>query len=163
MIDTRNVLMDFTNELRSRIEYNGLTYRQVAFEARITRTKMNEYKFGRTFPELWNLLLIADCLDCSIDELLGYSKTGFAELRNSKVRVINVMPNNDVFADFFRMRLERYMQNNRITVADLSKRSGFKESTLEMYLSVHRWVPRTADFIKLCDSLDCTPSNILGY
>ena len=124
---------------------------------------MNEYKFGRAFPELWNLLLITDCLNCSVDELLGYSKIGSDELRDSRVRVTDVIPSNDEFADFFRIRLEKYMQNNHITVSDLSKRSGFKESTIEMYLSVHRWIPRTADFIKICDSLNCTPSDILGY
>lgn len=160
MTNSRDVLITFSEELNKRMECNGVSYRQVAFAARVTKGSMIHYKSGRCFPELWALVLIADYLKCSVNELLGYPGC-FGDEHN--YNAAELYPNRDIFMDYFRDRLNRQMQLERISSQQLAIKTSFTIDTIERYLSIHRWVPQVPDLIKICDALDCTPSDLLGY
>ena len=159
-VDTKEILRFFAAELNKRMADKGVTYRQVALAARVTRGSMVHYKSGNAFPELYTLILIADYLDCSVDNLLGYKEETRYESR-SKVGNKRFM-NEDELADYFRLRLYDYMEMKSIDVEELSRRSEISVELIDMYLSVHRWVPRTPELLRLCSALNCTPSELLG-
>lgn len=163
MTNPRNTLMDFTQEFNERMDAKGVTYRQVAYAARVTKGSVAHYKLGNTFPEPWTLILIADYLECSVDELFGYSEPHIPKVGRRKVPAVEVFPNWDPFADYFRERLIKFMEERNMSSIDLAELSGISVRTIEMYLSVHRWTPKTPDLLRICDALDCTPSDLLGY
>lgn len=61
------------------LQDKGITAYKVAKETGISQGLMNEYKNGKRTPTTDNLIKIADYLDCSIDFLLGRSKTELDE------------------------------------------------------------------------------------
>lgn len=163
MIDTKEILWKFAEELNARMIENGVTYRQVAYAARVTKGSVVHYKSGNTFPEPWTLALIADYLGCSVDELLGYPNPHIFARTRRWIPAIERFPNWDAFADYFRERLSDLMNAKHMTAEELAKNIGASTRTIDMYLSVHRWTPDTPSFLRICDALDCTPSDLLGY
>lgn len=161
MIDIKEILRRFAIELNNRMDECEVTYRQVAFAARVTRGSMIHYKSGNAFPELYPLVLMAEYLDCRVDDLLGYLPCcGFT---GGNIVATKRFKDEDDFADYFRLRLYECMQEKAVDTNELARRAAVSTNTIDMYLSVHRWVPRTVDFIYICDALDCTPSELLGY
>ena len=158
--DMREALLTFASELNKRMEEKGVTYRQVAFASRVTRGSMVHYKSGNAFPDLYALILMADYLDCRVNDLLGYTEVRDLNVENNSVA--SNFSNEDEFADYFRLRLHDYMKIKSLNVEELSRRTAISVNTIEMYLSVHRWVPRTFDLICICEALNCTPSELLG-
>ena len=54
-----------------RISERGLTPQKVSRETGISAGNISDWKKGRSAPSASALILLADCLDCSIDYLLG--------------------------------------------------------------------------------------------
>ena len=161
MVDIKAALRRFAIELDKLMDDNGVTYRQVALAARVTRGSMIHYKSGNAFPELYSLVLMADYLNCNVDDLLGYIPN-HAEV-GRRIEANDRFRNKDDFADYFRLRLYECMRENAVDANELARRASVSSNTIDMYLSVHRWLPRTSDFLHICDALNCTPSELLGY
>ena len=164
MVDVRDVQIRFGAELNRRMDLKGISYRQLAYKSRVTKGSMIHYKSRNSFPEVWNLILIADCLDCSVDELLDYDEPNTTpEWRAKRIPAIEKFYTEDEFADYFRERLIKFMKKKHMDLDELAQRSDISARTIDMYLSVHRWVPQTPNLLRLADALDCTPSDLLGY
>lgn len=161
MVNSKSVLVTFSEVLRTKMAEFNLSNRRLAIASRVTSEKISSYRTEECFPKLWTLVLIADYLECSVDELLGYSNCGYSNAY--KKYASDVFPNEDVFADYFRNRLLSTMNVKGMTSYELSLKSGCSENTIDMYLSVHRWTPQVPVFLNLCGALECTPSELLGY
>lgn len=72
MVNVRNVKIKFAEELNSRMQERGVTYRQAALTVGVTKGAFVHYKSGDCFPELFVLIRIANYLNCLVDDLLGY-------------------------------------------------------------------------------------------
>ena len=59
------------DNLFHRILEQGLTPQKVSRETGISAGNISDWKKGRSAPSASALVLLADCLDCSIDYLLG--------------------------------------------------------------------------------------------
>ena len=138
----------------------GVTYRQAALAVGVTKGAFVHYKSGICFPELFVLVRIANYLNCSVDELLGYISGRTMRLNKS---MNDDFSDEDEFKDYFRERLIFMMTEKNLGVNELARKSRVSIDTIEMYLSIHRWVPCVIDFLYICDALDCTPSDLLGY
>ena len=160
-MNTKDALLIFSTELNKRMEDKGVTYRQVALASRVTRGSMVHYKSGNSFPELYTLVLMADYLDCSVDDLLGHH-SGYI-LPDREISIQNRFADEDEFADYVRTRLFDYMKLKHMDAEELARLTAISAKTIEMYLSVHRWVPRVPELLQICESLECTPSELLGY
>lgn len=157
IVNTKDIMRVFATELNERMETKGVTVRQVSLATHVSRANIYSYRYGKTFPDLYSLVMFADYFNCSVDELLGY---------RSNVEGCGVMDlaiSEKEFADEFRDRLQEYMESKTCDVKELAERSGISANSIDMYLSVHRLVPRTVDFIRICSALECTPSELLGY
>lgn len=160
MINTRDALMTFSEELTKKMISRGVTHRQVAFAARVTRESMSRYKNGVCFPRLWTMVLIADYLKCGVSELLGYSD-GLS--LSHEYNAARLYTNEDVFIDYFRDRLMQQMRIEHVNSEQLAEKSGLSLKDVKMYLSIHRWIPTVPEFLHICSALNCTPSDLLGY
>ena len=161
MVNSKSVLVTFSEVLRTKMAEINLSNRRLAIASRVTSEKISSYRTESCFPKLWTLVLIADFLECSVDELLGYSSSEHTDAYRKYES--DVFPNEDVFADYFRNRMLSMMGIKGMTSHELSLKSGCSENTIDMYLSVHRWTPQVPVFLNLCDALECTPSELLGY
>ena len=160
MVNVRDVRITFAEELNTRMQEKGVTYRQTALAAGVTKGAFIHYKSGNCFPELFTLIRIANYLNCSVDSLLGYRSDGRLRLNTD---IGGGFFNEDKFKDYFRERFATMLKRARMSVDELTCKSLVSIETIEMYLSVHRWVPQVPDLLRICDALDCTPSDLLGY
>lgn len=59
------------NNLFRRIKEQGLNPQKVSKATGISSGNIGDWKRGRSAPSASSLIVLADCLDCSIDYLLG--------------------------------------------------------------------------------------------
>lgn len=71
LMTSRNTFAIQLFKLRTRA---GMDQGQLGAAAGLHRTVINRYESGRSTPEIENLVLLADALDVTTDELLGRQK-----------------------------------------------------------------------------------------
>lgn len=162
MVDTKLILQWFSTELIERMENVGITHRQLALESRTMPHNIIDYMRGQNFPNPWTLVLICERLGCTVDELLGYEDSGF-RTKNTGVRAFDEYPNEDCFTPYLRNRIIQRMKKMKMSAEDLARESEITITTIERYLCVHSGMPYTAYLLRICDALDCTPSELIGY
>lgn len=161
-MDTKVILRWFSGELIERMEAKGVTHRQLAFNSRTMPHNIMEYMRASSFPNPWTLTLIADYLDCTIDELLGYEDTSFIRKRKRE-SLFSKYPSEDSFTPYLRERIIQQMNKQNMTTEILAQRSGVNLQTINRYLCVHSGMPRLAMLLRICDAFECTPSELIGY
>ena len=157
------------NELNTR-EWFGIELRERMADAKIkaadlckfcdvTRAAMSQYIYGHSFPDLWRLVLIAERLNCSVNDLLGYAEFDEEFARSAS----KTFPGENHFAEHLAIRIVRRMEQLGYDYESLANATGISLDTIDRYFG--RWpeLPRTDKFFKICEALDCTPSEPLGY
>lgn len=162
MINEKEVLYTFNRELCKRLESSGMTYRDLAFKARCASSRVQMYLRGNNFPNLWTLALMAEALECRIDDLLGYENQN----RAKRLRIdspFQKFTNEFDFALHFKECLKARMESQHISQETLAELAGLSKYNIYRYLSPGYPMPHVAQTLIICDALDCTPSDLLGY
>lgn len=162
MVNEQSIRDWFKVELRERMEENGLRSYHMAYLCRVKPGNISNYLQGSSLPSLWCLILMCENLGCSVNDLLGYEEPECLDFFE-KYRATELFDNERQYASCLSERIRRYMSERDTTIAELSERSGFNSRTLSRWLTDRPQLPRTSDFLQICDALDCTPSELLGY
>ena len=84
MIDEDYVLECFSKQLTERMKESGISDRKLALYCHISEVNIPGYRDGDRLPNLWYLVLIAECLECSVNDLLGFGKTKYSSALESQ-------------------------------------------------------------------------------
>lgn len=163
MIDENKVRDWFAQEVKERMEDAGLAPHQMAYYCRVKHEQISGYLQGRPFPKTWNLILLAECLDCSVNDLLGFDEL---EDINSYERLLasKTYLGEYEFSEHFKNRLIRCMNEVDVSAEELKKRTGIGKKTIEEWFEETRFaLPNVLNLLRIADALDCTPSDLLGY
>lgn len=144
----------FAERLKQGIEEHDLRIWYVAYYADTSEAFLRSCLKLKKLPRLDSLILIAELFQCTVNELLGF-------------KLVDVEPRTEPFnqgldtkyvVDYF--------------VRELSKRGfdldkfRFNEYGMDVEfrrcIRTHRF-PSTDAFLQICDALECTPSDLLGY
>ena len=144
------------------IEYD---LRDVDMARLLNMSSMNmpAYKNGTRLPNPWYLVLMAEKFDCTVNDLLGYD--GYY-IKNSYEREPGTKKFSSInrYELYFRDRLAGMMKVRDINVSELSMLVGKKEDTIRnVWLGTRPNLPSIYNFLDICDALECTPSDLLGY
>lgn len=164
MIDVEEIRTWFVQELNERMEDDHLRSRDVARHCQISQDRFNNYLQGRAFPNPFILAIIADFLGCTVNDLLDFDEPDDGMLVGYEP--LSMFEDVDEFMTHIRNRLEQYMGEFGISITDLSEKTGFNKRTIKYWLGKLKQQPtliRTSDLLRICDALDCTPSDLLGY
>lgn len=121
------------------------------------------YKNGTRLPNPWYLVLIAEKFDCIVNDLLGYDgyyiKNNFErEPATKKFSSINR------YEIYFRDRLAGMMNIRDVSASELAVLVDKTEDTVRnTWLGNCPRLPDINNLLRICDALDCTPSDLLGY
>ena len=154
----------FSDEVKERMRDKEVAIGDMSYHCKIRSALLGNYIQGKTFPNLWALILIADFLETTTNELLDFDEAYEDSLL--MYDPFSIFDDEDEFAMHVRNRLENFMVNEHISIAELSEKSGFTKQTIRKWLGINEKqpeLPRTSDFLRICDALDCTPSDLLGY
>lgn len=164
MVDIDSTLDWFSSELKRRMNYLELWPRDVSYHCKVSSSAMNNYLQGKTFPSPWTLILIADLLETTVNELLDFDEPDEDSLVGYDP--FSIFDDEDEFAIHVSNRVKLWMAESDIDIFKLSERTGFTRRTIRRWFGLsdkQPELPRTSDLLKICDALGCTPSDLLGY
>lgn len=162
MVDMKNIRMHFAEELQERMEDEGLTINDLAEYCNLSKNKVSFCLQLGSLPDIWSLILMADCLWCTVNDLLGYGVLNDpAELSNCQAS--SFFSDKREYATCFSSKLRRHMNEKGFSVEELSHSSDINIHSLRQWISIVPSLPSTSDLLCICDALDCTPSDLLGY
>jgi DNA-binding Xre family transcriptional regulator len=157
--EMRNIL---STEINARLSERGISYRELALYSRTSRNAVYQYIRGDSLPNLWTLSLMADYLNCTVNDLLRYGDV--YDNRNLDDRhAFNAFIHEDDFAVYVRDRILNRMSILRMNQTDLVEYGGFTKESVDRWLWICPHLPKLMQFLRICEALDCTPSDLLGY
>ena len=162
MVDANLIVHWFGNELTERMNAKGVTHRQVAFATHVAPMSVLDYMEGAHFPSPWSLVLMAEYLGCTVDELLGY-ESRCSNNYHKMAPAAALYRDEDSFTPYLRGRIVQKMNELKMSEEELARRSGVNIQTIKKYLCVHSGSPRMINLLRLCDAFKCTPSELMGY
>lgn len=162
MFNEKEKLHIFAKELRERFEISGLTHRELAFKARCAPSRVQMYLKGNNFPNLWTLALMSEALNCTMNDLLGYCSKNNGRVIHADSPFKRFTDEFD-FALHFKECLSAKMNCLNMSQEVLAELTGFGKHRIYRYLSPGYPMPHLAQTLIICDALDCTPSDLLGY
>lgn len=162
MINMKDVRACFAEELRTRMEDEGLEISDISEYCNLSQDKVKFCLQLGSLPDPWTLIFMADCLWCTVNDLLGYGvPKDPAELLTCQVS--SFFSDKREYATCFSSKLRRHMNEKGLSVEDLSCRADVNIRALRQWISTNPSLPKTPDLLCICDALDCTPSDLLGY
>lgn len=163
MIDIREVCEIFAEELKERMDDVGLRPYHLLSLCKFDDENLQPYLEGKKLPGLYNLVLLAEHLECTVNELLGYPEFGDASLYE-RFLASDMYFTESQYARCLADRVRHYLDSGCMSFTDLEKHSGFKAPTIRRWFSSTKpHLPTTAKFLQLCETINCTPSELLGY
>lgn len=163
MVIAKDVRKWYAEEVKERMEDAGLEPYRVAYLCRVKHENIYGYLQGKPFPRTWNLILLAECLDCSVNDLLGYDEIDDVEVYEKHLASKMYLDELD-YASHFSRRLLRVMSEQSLLPEQIHDRTGIGLSALENWISERpEGLPSVLNLLRLSDALNCTPSDLLGY
>lgn len=150
--------------LREELEFHGLTLSDVSRDCMLNRNKLNNYIQGRSLANPYILIKLADYFECTVNDLLDFDEPDDDALLGYDPS--DIFEDEDEFMMHIRNRMEQRMLEEHVSIKDLSEKTGFNKHTIKYWLGMLKHRPtliRTSDLLCICDALDCTPSDLLGY
>lgn len=163
MINENEVRNWFTAEVKERMADAGLEPYHMSHLCKMKHDNVYGYLHGKPFPRLWNMILLAECLDCSVNDLLGYNEPGDINVFERLLASKTYMDEID-FAGHFSKRFIRIMDEYNTLPEELSEQTGIGLNTINHWINKEPLsLPTVMQLLRICDALDCTPSDLLGY
>lgn len=153
----------FATELRDRMDEMQLRPYHIAFLYKIDESDVRSWLKGASFPGLFNLIMLADRFECTVNDLLGFEEIEETEVYE-RYTASSMFFAEYQYAVCLADRMRRYLENQNISFPDLADKTGFTATTLRRWFAkTHPCLPSTEKFLHICSALDCTPSELLGY
>lgn len=163
MINKDKIIRTFGKRFTQYMIDNNL--RDVDMARLLNMSSMNipVYKNGSRLPNLWYLVLIAEKFDCKVNDLLGYGrcKIGSCFEREPATKKFSSINRYEMY---LRNRLADAMNSKGISISELAILVDRTEVTIRNnWLGDRPVTPNVYTFLDICDALDYTPSDLLGY
>lgn len=153
----------FAAEVKDRMDEMGIRPYHLVTLCQIKENELDSCLNGTKLPSLFSLILLADCLECTVNDLLGYDEIEETEVYEQYTASSMYFAPSQ-YATCLSDRIRRYLKNRFMTLSDLIKRAELNEGSVRRWFAkTHPHLPSTANFLKICDALNCTPSELLGY
>ena len=161
-MDIKEVKYRLSCELDDRMVEQNISLARLAMSCRIMKHNMYSILEGKNLPNLWTLSLLAERLDCTANDLLGFE--GIRDIQNLEdICAFDTFKDEDSFAVHLRDRIIARMKELNIDREELTNLSGLSRQSIERCLWICPHLPQLMKFLDICEALDCTPSDLLGY
>ena len=105
---------------------------------------------------------MAEHLEATVNDLLGYDEVDDNQILEC-YPASKMYRNKIEFSHCFADRFHRYLDRRGMTIEDVAKLSGVTVTTIKKWVGARPVLPATYKFLQLCEALECTPSELLGY
>lgn len=159
MVDIIDIRDSFGRRLRMLMAEEKVRSSDVARYCQMSVNTVYDCRNGVRLPNPWQMVLLAEYFDCSVNELLGFQVVEDI----NRTRASRMFPGENHFAEYVANRIIQRTYEKDITIEEISQCTGIGANTIRQ--SLCRWpkLPKMAYVIFIADALDCTPSDLLGY
>lgn len=158
MINEKEIKNHFIEYITRRREEMEIPSWYVGYYGEVCDGTFREYMKGVRLPRPTALVMIGELFECTVNDLLGY-KYARVPLRRTK---FNPGVDTRILSENFYSQMARRMIRKRIDLDELASIIGMTSQTLDGYFKSNS-LPDTSTILRICDALDCTPSDLLGY
>ena len=162
MINEKEIKQRFPLEMRERMEYAGLRPYHIPYYCHCKPSAVDNYLQGSCLPNLWSLVLMAEHLDCTVNELFGIDIIDI-EMEYERHLASKMFSNSFDFAYCVADRMVYLINEKFDSLDEFSRHSTITKDAINRWTGSHPKLPRTSDLIRVCNALNCTPSDLLGY
>lgn len=162
MIYEQEIKKWFSEEVKERMEDLNLKSYNIANFCKIENYRMSGYLHANPFPSVWKLILIAEVLECCVNDLLGFDEVEDVD-SFEKFLASSTYLGEDEFTEHFSKRLLDRMSIRGVSPKQLSSITSISLTTIERYVCNNPSLPNAKNLLLICDALDYTPSDLLGY
>ena len=148
-----------SQNLREYINNNEFSMWYIAYYSEVSETTLRNYLKEKSIPSVIVLIKIAELFECSVNDLLGYDHREFIR----RERIFDSYIDSPNVVAYFWDKVEQYMKEKRIFGLEALALESFMSSYTLIFDKENGVLPKLVNIIKLCDTLDCTPSDLLGY
>lgn len=153
----------FVAEVKERTTELDLRPYHLVRLCKIKEDRIESHLRGDTFPGLFSLVLMAEHLECTVNDLLGFEEIEEIDIYE-RYLASDMFFTESQYATCLSDRVRRYLEERNMTLAGLAKQTEFRLETVRHWFSKTRpHLPPTVKFLKICEILECTPSELLGY
>lgn len=117
-----------------------------------------KYMKGAGLPSPIKLIMLGELLECSVNDLLGYEYYA----TNPRENLFDSGRDTRHVTAYFVDQVTQRMRALGLEVDAVAKQVEISTYTMKEYIE-HRKLPDTAILLRICDALNCTPSELLGY
>lgn len=144
----------FAESLKQGTEEHDLRLWYVAYYADTSEGFLRSCLKLKKLPRLDSLILIAELFQCTVNELLGFKLVDV----ESRTEPFNPGLDTQYVVNYFvRELLKRDFEWDKFQFNEHGMDVDFKRCIRA------RRFPSTDALLQICDALDCTPSDLLGY
>ena len=163
MINKDKIMRTFGERFTKYMAEHNLRDVDMARLLNMSSMNMPAYKNGTRLPNPWYLVLIAEKFDCSVNDLLGYSRcrnSSYFEREPASKKFSSI----NRYEIYFKNRLADMMKIRGLSVSELATLVNKTEDTIRNdWLGNRPVIPNVYTFLDICDAIDSTPSDLLGY
>lgn len=163
MLDKNKVMKTFGKRFTQYMVEHDLRDVDMARLLNMSSMNMPAYKNGTRLPNPWYLVLIAEKFNCTVNDLLGYSPH-YIKYTYVSEPATEMFTSINRYEVYFRDRLVGMMRARNINATELVMLVDKSETTVRnTWLGSRPRLPDINNLLRICDALDCTPSDLLGY
>lgn len=163
MLNKNEVMKTFGKRFTRYMVEHDLRDVDMARLLNMSSMNMPAYRNGTRLPNPWYLVLIAEKFDCTVNELLGYSPY-YIKYTHARKPATKTFTSINRYEVYFRDRLVEMMRARNIDATELAILVDKAETTVQnTWLGSRPRLPDINNLLRICDALDCTPSDLLGY
>lgn len=159
MILERDVKKVLSEQLTSRINQSDFKPWYIGYYSEISETTFRSYLKAHRLPNPITLIMIAELFKCSVNDLLGYESYRFIK----RERIFDSWLDTPKVTKYFWDRIFFYMHERNIRSLDFLAWRSYVGSFTVQYDFEKNILPELITILRICDTLECTPSDLLGY
>lgn len=158
MVDEVAMMKHFSEYVNQRAKELEISLWYVAYYSETSETAFNKYMKCARLARPTTLIMVAELFECTVNELLGYPRVHIPRKNNK----FNSGLDTKRMLEYFYSEAARLMIRKRISIDELAEYVGVTSPTLESYFKYNTLYDGST-MVRICDALECTPSELLGY
>lgn len=158
MINEQEIMKYFSDYATRCMNELDLRPWYVAYYSETDEGTFRKYMKCIRLPRITTLIMTSELFNCSVNELLGYERVPLPVRK----RAFNSGLDTKRLLDHFYSEVARRMVRARLSLDEMATYLSVSAQTLENYFW-HDSLPDTSVVLHICDALNCTPSELLGY
>ena len=133
--DKKHWIREFSYRLYRKIKSSGYTQETLSFDSKVGSSSISAYVNGERIPSIYNLLKLADSMNCRISEIIELLCIDVGENDESSERAkLDFMNDEEEWLNEFSYRLYKLLRKTKMSQTCFAEKIGISKSLFNKYI-----------------------------